>query len=214
MKSAAIGVRVHSGWGALVAVAGGRASLEIIERRRAEIIDTKMPGAKQPYHFVRNSELREAEAHLSKCAAISERLARESILGVIGALGERGYQVEAASVLMASGRALPPLPEILASHPMLHTAEGVFFRQAFRKACEEARLRVVVIRERQLDEHSATCFGQNAARVRGEIERAGKALGPPWTSDQKAASLAALLALVEKQEAGEKPSPPPRSRRR
>jgi len=51
MKECAIGIRVHSGWGALVAVAGDAGAPEVIERRRVEIIDRKKPGAMQPYHF-------------------------------------------------------------------------------------------------------------------------------------------------------------------
>jgi len=52
MKPATIGVRVHSGWGALVAVAGQNDAEEIIERRKVVIIDAKKPGAAQPYHYV------------------------------------------------------------------------------------------------------------------------------------------------------------------
>ena len=44
MKPAAIGVRVHSGWGAVVAVAGQNGAEEIIERRKVVIIDAKKPG--------------------------------------------------------------------------------------------------------------------------------------------------------------------------
>ena len=45
MKRAAIGVRVHSGWGALVAVSGKPGAEEIVERSRVEITDPKMSGA-------------------------------------------------------------------------------------------------------------------------------------------------------------------------
>ena len=48
MKASSIGIRVHSGWGALVAVANEAGGLEVIERRRIEIIDRKQPGAAQP----------------------------------------------------------------------------------------------------------------------------------------------------------------------
>ena len=57
MKSAAIGVRVHSGWGALVAVAGQHGSEEILERRKVVIIDPKAVGVIQPYHYVEEMEL-------------------------------------------------------------------------------------------------------------------------------------------------------------
>lgn len=195
MKRAAIGIRVHSGWGALVAVAGEPAAIEIIERCRIMVIDPKMPGAKQPYHFVRECEVPQAQEHLAACAKVAEKLARESIRRIIRELDAIGYRVEASAILLASGRSLPPLAEILASHPMLHTAEGVFFRQAFRKACEKLQVRVVGIRERELDSRGEAVFGKATLRVRAQIERAGKALGPPWTSDQKTAALAALVAL-------------------
>ena len=44
MKSAAIGVSVHSGWGAAVAIAGGQGVEEILLRRRVVIIDSKIAG--------------------------------------------------------------------------------------------------------------------------------------------------------------------------
>ena len=56
MKQCAIGIRVHSGWGAVVAVSGEANSLEVIDRRRIEIIDPKTPGAFQPYHFAQSLE--------------------------------------------------------------------------------------------------------------------------------------------------------------
>jgi hypothetical protein len=37
MKRAAIGVRMHSGWGALVVVSNGVGTMEIIDRRRVAI---------------------------------------------------------------------------------------------------------------------------------------------------------------------------------
>jgi len=199
MKRAAIGVRVHSGWAALVAVAGGPAKMEVIDRRRVDVIDAKMPGAKQPYHFVRDREIPAAEAHLAQCAATAERMALGAMQSVAAALRERGYRVAVGAVLLGSGRALPPLPEILASHPMLHTAEGVFFREAFRKACCSIGVPVETLRERDLEKCGAAAFGKGAARVRAQIERARDTLGPPWTADHKAAALAAMLALHSKQ---------------
>ena len=61
MKPAALGVRMHSGWGVLVAVSGDAASIEIIDRRRIVTIDASVPGAKQPYHHAANLALGESE---------------------------------------------------------------------------------------------------------------------------------------------------------
>jgi hypothetical protein len=198
MKRAAIGVRVHSGWGALVAVAGDPPEIEIIDRRRVAVIDPKMPGAKQPYHFVRECDVPQAREHLAQCAKLAVKLACESIRSILGELHGIGYRVEVSAILLASGRALPPLAEILASHPMLHTAEGEFFRQAFRSACEKLDVPVAGIRERELDERASAALGKAAVHQRRRIAEAGKAIGPPWTSDQKLAALAAVVALRER----------------
>ena len=45
----ALGFRAHSGWAALVAVAGTIDALRVLERRRIVIADPEMPGSKQPY---------------------------------------------------------------------------------------------------------------------------------------------------------------------
>src|SRR5271170_6659823 len=118
MKRAAIGVRMHSGWGALVAVcyaAGGK--IEIIERRRIAVID--VAGAKQPYHFAANLALSEAKKFIAKNFANSKRLAAAALRDVVAGLGERRYKVVGAAFLQASGRPLPPLAKILVAHPLL-----------------------------------------------------------------------------------------------
>src|SRR5260370_30939425 len=101
---AAIGIRVHSGWGALVAISGKAEAVEVLERRRIEIIDPKVSGAAQPYHFAEKLEIREAEKHIEKCAAMPGTLAPAGARGVVSNLCDRGYSVVAATILLSSGR--------------------------------------------------------------------------------------------------------------
>jgi hypothetical protein len=75
MKRAAIGVRMHSGWGALVAVSNSADTMEVIDRRRVAITTPGTSGANQPYHFAKNLGLPEAEKFLGICFATSKRLA-------------------------------------------------------------------------------------------------------------------------------------------
>src|SRR5205807_2513560 len=95
----------------------------------------------------------------------------------------------------ASGRPLPQLEKILASHPLIHTAEGVFFREAVRRACEKLKIPVTGIRERELEEEADKKFGSAARKMHKRIDDMGKIVGAPWTKDQKSAALAAVLAL-------------------
>jgi hypothetical protein len=195
MKTSAIGVSVHSGWAALVAVCGAGSTAEILTRARVNIIDAKMPGAFQPYHFGMNLSLAKAEEHIANCAAISKRMAVAALRPIVADLKSRGYRVKGCAILQGAGRKLPPLAQILAAHPLIHTAEGVFFRRIFQEAFEQLQLRVMGFRGRDLDELSGAILGKKAPALRRKIGNFGKELGPPWTTDQKSAALAAFLLL-------------------
>ncbi|MGZ4843710.1 MAG: hypothetical protein ACXVJ1_03335, partial [Candidatus Angelobacter sp.] len=159
MQAAAIGVSVHSRWGAVVAMAGGHGAEEVLDRRRLVIIDSKIAGAAQPYHYVKKMEIRAAEKHLNKCAADSARLALEALTRVAAELRDRGFMLVASAILLSSARPLPSLEKILASHALIHTAEGEFFRQAFRGALERLEIPVTGIRARDLDDRAKKAFG-------------------------------------------------------
>jgi hypothetical protein len=195
MKRAAIGVRMHSGWGALVAVCFDGGKVEIIERRRIEVIDAASAGAKQPYHFAKDLEISRASKFIDGCFENSCRLAVTVIRDLLAELSARKYRVKGAAVVLASGRPLPPLVKILAAHPLLHTAEGRFFREVFVKACKSCDLPVVGVREREIDESLQTKFGKAATKIQRQLSAEGRKIGPPWTTDQKTAALAALTLL-------------------
>src|SRR5579863_3060196 len=196
MKRAAFGVRMHSGWGVLVAISGDAGSIELVDRRRIITTDPRVPGAKQPYHYAANLGLQKAESYLATCIAVSERLASAAVAGLVRELEEREYRIVGATILVASGRPLPCLSNILASHPLIHTAEGEFFRNAVSKACERLKIPVTAIRERDLQQQAETTFGNAATGVQRRISTHGASLGPPWNKDHKTSALAAALILV------------------
>jgi hypothetical protein len=193
MKPAALGVQMHSGWGVLVAVSAD--PVEIPARRRIVTADPEIRGAIQPYHFAASLELPEQEKHISRCAASSSRLAATVIAELVAELSRRQYRIVGAAVVLASGRQLPALQKILAAHPLIHSAEGEFFRNAASKAFETLHIPVTAIRERDLDERAKAAFGNAATRMQGKIYSLGSEIGPPWTKDHKTAALAAALIL-------------------
>lgn len=198
MENAAFGIRMHSGWGVLVCVSGDARVPEIVDRRRIVVVEPTVEGAKQPYHFVERLGRDAADRHLRKCAAISEGLALKALRDTLDVVTSRHYRVVGCGMLLASGRPLPALPRILASHALVHTAEGEFFRKVVREACERCRIPVVGFRERELDEHVEATFGKAAARVRQHISSLGKTVGSPWTRDEKFAALAGLIVREQK----------------
>jgi hypothetical protein len=195
MKPAVIGVKMHSGWGILVTVSGSVNSVEIVERQRIVIIDPTTPRANQPYHHAATLGLHEAERHLTKCRVVAEHLSSAAIRAAIEALAKRHYQVVGAALLLASGRPLPSLPQVLGSHPLIHTAEGDFFRCAIGKSFNHLKVPVTAIRERDLDRLAETLLGDAAGQLHSAIPGLTSSLGPPWTKDHKTAALAAVVVL-------------------
>jgi hypothetical protein len=117
---------------------------------------------------------------------------------LVAELNAREFQIVGSAVLLASGRSLPSLEKILASHPLIHTAEGEFFRHTVSQACEDLQISVTAIRQRELDERAKATFGNATSRVQGSIASLGKTIGPPWTKDHKTAALAAALILASR----------------
>lgn len=187
---AAIGLRAHSGWAAMVAVSGGAAIL----RRRIEITGLGL-GAKQPYHAAEGMSLPQAEAFLKRTEKIAVEMAAAELKGVVATLALEGYRVAGAAVLLGSGKPLPETAKILAAHPLIHTAEGVFFREVLRRACERSGMAVTEIREREVVERCAETLGIPLVELPARLSAMGKKLGAPWTQDEKLSAAAALMIV-------------------
>lgn len=197
VRRAALGLRAHSGWAALVALAGSPESPEVIDRRRIETADPAIRGSKQPFHAAEPLQLPDAEALIKKCTDSTKRLSRQALQAAIGDLRGKGFEVAACGVILGSGRSLPALEAILASHALLHTAEGEFYRRALVEAGEHCGLPVVGVKEREAYQQGAARLHVSADELQNRIAALGRGIGPPWTQDQKYAALVAWLGLAD-----------------
>jgi hypothetical protein len=193
---ATLGFRVHSGWSAVVAVEGPPRSPSVIHRARIEIRDAAMDGSAQPYHHAAEMSLDSAGKFLARCTAASRKIAESALDEVLTAMRERDYEVVCCGILMGSGRKLPDLAATLASHALIHTAEGVFFRAAVTHACEQRGLRVSCVPEKELWTRAPALLKTTEDALRREIAELGKRIGPPWTQDEKHSALVAWMALA------------------
>ena len=189
-----LGLRAHSGWAVLVALAGPPDAPVVVERRRLTLCDGSFP--RQPYHAAEPLAPAKAEALVTRSLDTANRLAREEVRRAVKDLRASGRDVVGAALLLGSGRPLPnELAAILAAHPLIHTAEGEMYREALRMACESASLPVAGFRERDVVATASARLATDPDRLRTHVAALGKPLGPPWTQDHKLASLAAWLAL-------------------
>jgi len=195
MTPAALGFRAHSGWAAAVAVAGPPRSSVVIERKRIELVDKKTPDSVQPYHAAAKLELAEAQKWVKHCDGRAQFLARQAMQAFIRDLEQKGYRVVACGVVLASGRPLPSLAAILASHALIHTAEGELFRNALAEAGKHCGLNVTGVKERELYARGAAELHVEEDELRRRLAEIGRLLGPPWRQDEKSSTLAGWLAL-------------------
>jgi hypothetical protein len=193
---AAVGFRAHSGWAAAVAVAGPADAPAAIARRRIEMVDRGVPGAAQPYHAAAGLKIHDAERIVTTCAARAALLAQRALSAMMEELRDAGYAVTGCGLLLASGRPLPALEGILASHPLIHTAEGELFREALRAASRECGMPLAVVKECELLARAAADLGMAADAIQGRVSEMGRAMGPPWRQDEKYAAMVGWLALA------------------
>jgi hypothetical protein len=196
-ETVALGLRAHSGWTAAVAASGSPSEPIILDRRRIETADARIRGSTQPYHAAKELCFEEAETLIRQCHESSTMLAMRAISAWVAQLRQNSLTVVGVGILFASGRPLPNLAAILGSHALIHTAEGEFFRDALVTASEGCSVHVTKIKEREIWERATSMFPLSIADLQRRIGELGKTLGPPWRQDEKLASLAAWIALIE-----------------
>ena len=194
-SKATLGFRAHSGWAAVVAIAGPLDSPSVIDRRIIQLCNPKTRGSKQPYHAAEPLAFQDGEKLITRCIAETRQLAYDSLLSAIDDLETRGHRIGSCGILLGSGRTLPALDRILASHALIHAAEGEMFRAALVDAAQQCKLPVKGVKERELYFQATTVLGRSAEQLRSYLDGLARSLGPPWRQDQKCATLAAWLAL-------------------
>lgn len=175
-------------------IAGGDQP-NVVLRTRIELADPANEGSKQPYHAVEGLAVEEARKRLSAFEKEARELAAAGLRKVLTDLKEAGYVPDAAGILDSSGRKAGSLESILASHALIHAAEGDHFREALAHACARAGLGVSRVPSRDLIQRAGRALGRPAADLEASMQGLRKTLGPPWDADHKSAALLAWLLL-------------------
>jgi hypothetical protein len=166
-----VGWRCHSGWAVVVVASGSEHSPVVLDRRRVELVSDSLP--RQPYHAVAESG---AATSVIDLVAGDARRAVHETLQAIGRADAVG--------LVAPERRIPPsVDRILASHALLHAAEGHLYERAVIEVADDVGLEVHVVAPRSIE-------------VSAAVDSLRRAIGPPWQKDHKWAMTAALGALA------------------
>jgi hypothetical protein len=198
VNHAAAGFRVHSGWAAVVVVSLEKGAPVVLERKRAHLVKTFSYTFRQPYHTAERMPLEEARKFVAQVQTEARELAHRLIRGMQSDLENLQIKLARGSLLLASGRPLPDLERILASHALIHTADGELFRDAIVHGCARCGLKMESVKERALLEDAGTALHLKTTELMRRVAELGKPLGSPWSQDEKFAALAAWVALTSR----------------
>ena len=194
--SCVLGFAPHSGWAAVVVIGGTRARPLVLARERLELADESLAGAKQPYHAIEGLSLAAAAARLGAFKSSAASLAIAGIRTLVETARAAGVEPAGAGILDSSGRAGGTLEAILASHALIHTADGNHFREALAAACAALKLPATRIRQRDLPGEAARALKRAPKALTATVMQLGRTTGPPWGADQKGAALIAWTLLA------------------
>lgn len=161
----AIGIAVHTGWAACVVVGGSPRKPEIVGNKVITLLD-----GEERFCYHRASEM--------DAAAVQGWLARVRAKALAQARRELASLMEprlSFGAIVAKDGALPDPETAFATHMRIHSAEGLFYRDVIRDACQ---VPCRIIPPASLD---ITVVGRLDTR--------------PWGQDQKRAAVAAWQVM-------------------
>lgn len=179
----------------MVVLGGTAAAPTLLARSRVPLIDDHDPESKQPYHAVEFLCVEEATGRLDGYMAVATGMAHATLRAQLEELQGRGISVRSVGIVDSSSRKRVSLQSILASHALIHAADGDHFRHALHAAAEACRLQVCRLPARELEGHAGRHLRLPQGRLLDTVNKLGKDVGPPWGADQKKAALLAWTLL-------------------
>ncbi|HXU07826.1 MAG TPA: hypothetical protein VN743_02435 [Blastocatellia bacterium] len=192
-KYASVGLRAKTGRAIAVALTGPSDSPRVILRTELRLTDPSQPATSQPYHEVMDLPWEEAKIAVRKITETVEVIASQALAQLVREMEAEGFKVRDIGIAGAGNR---DLEKIGSTHIRAHAAEGVLFRHVLEVAAGRNKQKHRAFDERTLDEIAAAELKLQPSDIKNHLAEMGRSAGSPWRADEKAAALAAWLALA------------------
>jgi hypothetical protein len=199
-ETAALGLRVKSGWAAVVLVNGPIGSPALRDNRIIDLSDPQFPETRQPYHAAMG-KLETDTTETTWRTDIVQRVTKQAVTKLLADYRRKDYAITRASLVV--GSELDPAT-IANPHIRAHALEGQLFRSALEKALNAHKIRTAILLERDAFANAAVELKKSTDDVRRMIQELGLFTNAPWRAEQKLAALGAWLALRHKPALGKK----------
>ena len=187
-----IGLRAKTGR-AIAAVLGGTShGPYVVKKVEIKLVDPKIPATLQPYHEVMELPWADGQKAVRAYTRAIEVVARKAVTKLIKELQSAGMSVKGVGVVGSKDRDLARIGNY---HIRAHAAEGILFRRVLELAAGTHQLRTRTFSDRELETTASSELGTRPAALKLALNDLGRALDPPWRTDEKQAALAAWLML-------------------
>jgi hypothetical protein len=190
---ACIGLRAKTARAIVVVVSGSESSPHASSRTEITLSTPSTPALFQPYHQVIDLPWEKSLVAVRKAERSLEAVATRTLKSLLHDLRAHGLEVSSVAVVGAPER---NLAAIGSPHIRAHAAEGVLFRQVWHVAAQAIGLPSIAFSEKGIETLAATRLHLSVVALQAQLVQFGHAAGRPWRVDEKAAAMAAWMALA------------------
>jgi hypothetical protein len=195
---ACIGLRAKTARAIVVAIAASGDSPHAVTRAEVKLNTNGKRDLYQPFHEVMHLPWDEAILAVRDAERAIETIATHRLKSLVSELRNRGFEVGSVAIVGAPER---NLKAIGSPHIRAHAAEGVLFRHVWQVAAQAVGAHAEAFPEKDIETLAAARLRLSVQALRARLAEFGETLGRPWRADEKAAAMAAWVALSEQNEA-------------
>jgi len=196
MEKVSIGLRAKTARAIAVVMAGPVDAPRVLKRTELILADPRAPATSYPYHEVMELPWAQAQIAVQETLKLIEVIATTALTNLAREIEADGLKIGRVGIVGAGDRDLDKLGS---AHIRAHAAEGVWFRRVLELATEACGLPKRTFDERRLNETAAVELRHSTTELATMLTDLGSSVGRPWRADEKAAAVAAWLALSSKE---------------
>jgi len=188
----AIGFRVKTGRATAIVMAGPASAPRVLSRKSVLLFDPAIPESHQPWHADLELPAAESARVVPKALQAVERVALSALRELAGELPASSSIV---GIALVAGSATDP-ESIRNPHMRAHAREGRLFPHALAMAAKTMRIPAVMLVESEVFTSAAAKLGKSSDAIKLAVTELGRAVGKPWSAEEKAAAAAAWMTLA------------------
>lgn len=175
-----------------VLVRGPATGPAVVSRQELALWDPKVPESRQPYHAALDLPEREGSRVVARATRAVRKVTERTVRELAEKIAADGYALRGIGLVIGSDAD----PERIGNpHVRAHASEGRLFWQVLEDAAEELELPSLTLLERELHTQAGFALKLSDAQLRAAAKELGRPMGRPWRADEKAAAIAAWMAL-------------------